>query len=225
MTAIILAGGFGTRLQSIIKTIPKSMAPINGIPFLSYLLKKLSKSGFTKVILAVGYLKEQIISFYGNNFLNLEISYSIEETPLGTGGAIIKAIQKVNENYVYVLNGDTYFDIDFSLFNKNLNEFTLAAKKVKNVSRYGELITMGNRIINFSEKGFPKEGLINCGVYFFKTEFILKIKFTDVFSWEKDFLEKYVSLLNFKFIKFSNLFIDIGIPNDYEKAKSLLSYE
>lgn len=225
MTAIILAGGLGTRLKSVINDLPKCMAPINQIPFLTYLLKKLSFSGFKKVILCVSYLKEKVIEYYGDNFENIEIVYSVEESPLGTGGAIIQALKSVTEEYAFVLNGDTYFDIDFKRMIDINKDFVIAANYVDDVSRYGELIVKEDVVINFLEKGTKKKGLINGGIYYFNKSFLLKFQFQKIFSWEKEFLEKHYSKLLFHCVSFSSVFIDIGVPLDYLRAQDLLTNE
>lgn len=226
MTGIILAGGLGTRLRSVLHGIPKCLAPVNNIPFLTFILKKLSRSGFNKVVLSVGYLKEKIIKYYGNKFINLEIVYSSEDAPLGTGGAIIQALKLVKEEFVYVLNGDTFFDIDFDKINDESKDFIIAGNFVSDVSRYGELIINENRVINFLEKGNVKKGLINGGIYFLKKSAIDNYKFPLNFSWEKDFLKKFLNVFPLYCVSFSELFIDIGIPEDYRKAQILLkNYE
>jgi D-glycero-alpha-D-manno-heptose 1-phosphate guanylyltransferase len=227
MTAIILAGGFGTRLSSVISNVPKSMAPINDIPFLSYILNQLSNSGFKKVILAVGYLKESIISFFGHNFKHLELVYSIEEEPLGTGGAIIKALSQVKDEYFFVLNGDTFFDIRFlEMAQIPLTDIIIASKFVNDVSRYGKLIVNENNIVKeFKEKGSNSDGLINGGIYYVRKSFIQSFTFAKRFSWEKDFLERFVLNNFFRVLKFEGYFIDIGIPEDYLTAQKVLVYE
>jgi len=225
MTAIILAGGLGTRLRSVIKHLPKCMAPINGIPFLSFILKKLSLSGFKVVILAVGYMKEVIIDTYKSKFENIEIHYSIEEEPLGTGGAILKAVKLVKDDYFFVLNGDTYFDVDLKIMFNYKSDFLLASKKMNDVSRYGNLIIENNIIKSFGEKGSFGEGFINGGVYLIYKDFLKTFTFPLKLSFEKDFLEKYVALGLFHNLTFDNLFIDIGIPSDFELAQSLIKYE
>ncbi len=225
MTAIILAGGLGTRLRPVISDIPKCMAPIKGIPFLAYILNKLSKNGFNNIIIAVSYLRQYIISYFGNRFNGISISYSIEEEPLGTGGAILKALQLTKEDNIFILNGDTYFDIDYKKLIINKYDFVLAAKFVSNVSRYGKLIVKDDRVINFGEKGPIQSGLINGGVYFLNKKSILNFNFEKKFSWEKDFLEKYINSVYISYIKYDNFFIDIGIPEDYTKANLLLKYE
>jgi len=225
MTAIILAGGLGTRLRSIVKDLPKCMAPINGVPFLSYILKKLSLSGFKKVILAVGYLKESIIETYGTHFESIKIQYSVEEDPLGTGGAIINALNLVKDDYFFVLNGDTYFDIDYKLMFNRKSGFLLASKKMNDVSRYGNLIITNNIINSFGEKGSTGSGFINGGIYLIKKNFLKDFTLQNKFSFEKDFLEKNVKLGKFHTLSFDKLFIDIGIPSDFELAQKLLRYE
>ena len=130
MEAIILCGGLGTRLRSVIKDIPKPMADINGAPFLQILLEFLLRQGVKKVILAVSYKFEVIQGFFGSDFKGLKLIYSVENTPLGTGGAIKQALEFADENENFVLNGDTFFDIDLSVL-KLLPEskITVALKK------------------------------------------------------------------------------------------------
>lgn len=225
MTAIILAGGLGTRLRSVVKDLPKCMAQINGIPFLSYILRKLSISGFKKVILAVGYLNEIIIETYGYKFENIEIYYSIENEPLGTGGAILRSLDAITDDYFYVLNGDTYFDIDFKKMFIKKSNFIIASKEIEDVSRYGNIQFENNIIKAFGEKGSKGKGYINGGVYFINRRFLNGFSFPRKFSFEKDFLERNVILRHFNVITFNDLFIDIGIPSDYELAQNLLRYE
>ena len=113
MEAIILAGGFGTRLQSVVHDVPKPMAPVADKPFLAYLLDQLDRQGCTHAILAVGYKKEVIQNFFGSNYKGISLSYSVEDKPLLTGGALKKALKQATEDAVLVLNGDTFFDVDF----------------------------------------------------------------------------------------------------------------
>src|ERR1700752_2462097 len=109
--AIILAGGFGTRLREVIQDLPKPMAPVNNKPFLDYTLKYLAHYGIKKTVLSVGYLSEKIIAQYGNSFADMELAYSVEEEPLGTGGGIRLAMQQCQDYDVLVTNGDSFFDI------------------------------------------------------------------------------------------------------------------
>lgn len=151
MEAIILAGGFGTRLQSVVSDVPKPMAPVAGNPFLQYLLDELDEQGFTKVILAVGYKKECIMEYFQNQYKNIQIVYSVENEPLGTGGCIQQAMQFVDEDFVFVLNGDTMFKIDFNQMAK-LQCLAIACKKMVQFERYGEITISSGIITSFAEK-------------------------------------------------------------------------
>jgi D-glycero-alpha-D-manno-heptose 1-phosphate guanylyltransferase len=220
---IILAGGFGTRLTSI-EDIPKAMAPIDKVPFLEYLLNYLTYFNITKVHLAVGYKHEVIKKHFGNQFKGLELNYVIESEPLGTGGAIKKALKKVKSENVIVLNGDTFFEVDFESFDQfhtsNNADITLALKPMSDFDRYGTVSYDDDfRITSFAEKKYLNEGSINGGVYLMKTNIFNGIKFPENFSIEKDFFEKYYS--EKKLMGFINegYFIDIGIPTDYTKAQ------
>lgn len=230
--AIILAGGFGTRLQSVISDVPKPMAPVNDQPFLNYQLNYLKHYGVKKVILSVGHLHEKITSYYKNNFNGLEIEYSIETSPLGTGGGIRKAVELCTSKSILVLNGDSFFDIDLHTFYNHHITFnadcTLALRKVQNASRYGtiELTAAdggrGRKIISFKEKNtIEQSGIINGGIYFLNCRlFLQKTEAGRNFSIEKDFFECKLKELNMYGIEFENYFIDIGIPEDYNKAQN-----
>ncbi len=216
MEAIILAGGFGTRLQSVVSDVPKPMAPINGRPFLYYLLKNLKQSGFSHIIFAVGYKKEFIIDYFKDEFIGMKISYSIEETPLGTGGCIKKALGLANEDYVWVLNGDTYVDFEYK---DNINTFSMVLKKMEDFERYGEVkVSSSNRIISFEEKKYCNSGYINTGIYLFPKNIFNSFKIGDNFSLERDFFSNNLDKLNIKALFTEGYFIDIGIPEDYRKA-------
>ncbi|MDO9001702.1 MAG: nucleotidyltransferase family protein [Bacteroidota bacterium] len=226
-TAIILAGGFGTRLQSVISELPKPMAPINNEPFLNYQLNYLKHYGIKNVILSVGYLSEKIKEYYGSNFNGLEIDYVVEETPLGTGGGIRLALEKCKDDSVLVLNGDSFFDVDLIKFfnlHKSKNSInSLALRRVDNANRYGTIeINHENKIISFQEKSnSSKEGIINGGVYILNKKLYLQSTPVNTnFSIEKDFFEKQLTNLIITGFEFDGYFIDIGIPEDYTKAQN-----
>lgn len=225
-TAIILAGGFGTRLQSVVSDLPKPMAPVNGQPFLNYQLNYLKHYGIKKVILSLGYLPEKIKDFYSNNFNGLDIDYVIEKDPLGTGGGIRLALEKCTEEKVLVLNGDSFFDVDlikfYRLHSQNNSDISLALRKVSNAERYGTIEKdKDHRIISFKEKsGLAKEGIINGGVYILdKKIYSASTPSNKNFSIEKDFFEKELQSIQIKGFEFEGYFIDIGIPEDYTKAQ------
>lgn len=220
MEAIILAGGFGTRLKGVISNIPKPMAPVNDRPFLSYVFDNLINEGINRFVLSVGYKYEVIEKFYGDSYKSCEIIYSVESNPLGTGGAIKKAIKYINDQYFFIVNGDTFFKTDLKkgikkIFSKTF-DIIIFLKKMKDFDRYGSVeLDRHNKIISFQEKKNIQLGLINSGVYLSSKRILEKLPNVDVFSFEKDFLEKRVTELNFKAIIKEGYFIDIGIPEDY----------
>ncbi len=225
--AIILAGGFGTRLKSVVFDVPKPMALVNERPFLDYQLLFLKHYGIKKVILSVGHLHEKISDHYGTDFEGLEIDYSVEKDPLGTGGGIRLAIEKCTSKSVLVLNGDSFFDINLNSLNNQhgmfLSDCSLALRKVENASRYGTIKQGSNcTIISFTEKtGEEKPGYINAGIYILNKEvFLQKTPAGKNFSIEKDFFEKKIKELNIFGFPYQGYFIDIGIPEDYEKAQN-----
>jgi D-glycero-alpha-D-manno-heptose 1-phosphate guanylyltransferase len=223
--AIILAGGFGTRLQHIVNDVPKPMAPINEVPFLSFLFKKLIVSGIEHVILSTGFLHEKIEEFYGNSFETLRISYSKEDAPLWTGGAILLAMGKIKTDNVFVLNGDTMFDIDFKAFNdfhfSKQTNLSIALREVDDVARYGSVIIDNqNKISNFTEKNQTSgNGLINGGIYAINKCLFSQVNLQGKFSFEKEIMESYYDRLDFYGLAFNAYFIDIGIPEDYARAQ------
>ncbi|HBK1737820.1 TPA: nucleotidyltransferase family protein [Campylobacter jejuni] len=214
MQAIILCGGLGTRLKSVIKNIPKPMAPINDKPFLEFIFEYLKKQGIKEVILAVSYKYEVIKEYFKDEFLGIKIKYSIEKEPLGTGGAI-KETLKFIKNEAYVLNGDTFFDIDLSKLKLNGSKICLALKQMNDFDRYGTVeLDSKNYIKLFKEKEFKKQGLINGGIYFLNKDIFNDFTLQEKFSFE-EFLQENYEKLKAKAHIFDNYFIDIGVPGDY----------
>ena len=224
-TAIILAGGFGTRLQSVIQDVPKPMAPVCGEPFLNYQLKYLSHYGIKHIVFSVGYLHDKIISYYQNQYEGLTIDYVIEKEPMGTGGGIRMALESCNEEHVLVLNGDSFFDVNLHHYAKTFNLLNathgLATRSVDDAARYGTIETENMRIISFREKsGIHEPGSINGGVYLLnKQHYINHTPVGQNFSIEKDFFEKQLHACFIAGIEYKSYFIDIGIPEDYQKAQ------
>lgn len=223
MEAIILVGGFGTRLQKVVSDVPKPMAPINNIPFLVYILNWLNKYDVTHVVLAVGYKKEIIINYFGNQYKNIKIDYSIENTPLFTGGAIKKSLTRCSENDVFIINGDTYFDVnldDLIKQHSKLNaDFTISVKEMNEFDRYGTVkIDEKKQVIGFEEKRHYKQGYINGGIYCIKKNILDKIN-KKAFSFEKEYMEQYYDKDKIYAFCSNGYFIDIGIPEDYKKAQ------
>ena len=226
--AIILAGGFGTRLQGVVKDVPKPMAPVNGKPFLTYILDYLIDYGYTKVVLSVGYLHEKIVEHFGNQYKTLQIDYAVETEPLGTGGGIAYAMSKCTSDNVLVINGDTMFKVNLSEFEQFYAEkkclLAIALREVDDIARYGS-VTIGNNnmIILFSEKGASAgRGFINGGVYMIDRKLFEKYPKTGRFSFEKDLMEKLYTQEQFFAMPSDGYFIDIGIPEDYSRAQQEL---
>jgi len=225
MEAIILAGGLGTRLQGVIGAQPKCMAPINGKPFLSYLLDYLDAQKCTRVVLSLGYKHKVVIDWLETQDIYFELDFMVESEPLGTGGAILGAIEECESDDVVVVNGDTLFLADLKQqmsFHKEHNAATtLALKEMKDFDRYGVVNTNSSGLITaFEEKQFRKEGQINGGVYIINREAYMQKPLQEKFSFEKDYLEKFLKEKKFYGYKSDSYFIDIGVPADYEKAQA-----
>ena len=224
MDVIILSGGLGTRLRDVVKNIPKTMALIDNKPFLEYTLKKLKQYNVKNVILAVGYKKEYIEEYFGNKYIGMNIIYSEESEPLGTGGAIKKALEKTKEKNIIVINGDIYQNVNLEELmkehiqsNKNV---TLTLKEMSNFDRFGSVrFNRYKTITEFKEKEFTTKGYINVGVYAMKRNIFDNILLNDKFSIEKDYFNKYADKNIFNAYLYNGEFIDIGIPSDYEYLK------
>ncbi|RTI69759.1 D-glycero-D-manno-heptose 1-phosphate guanosyltransferase [Campylobacter jejuni] len=216
MQAIVLAGGLGTRLKSVVQDLPKPMAPINGKPFLAFVLEYLKKQGITEVILSVSYKYELIQEYFKDEFEGMKIRYNIEKELLGTGGAIKDAL-KLIQNQAYVLNGDTIFDIDLKKLVLNDSKICIALKQMQNFDRYGTVNIDDQGIVtSFEEKVFKKQGLINGGIYLLKKDIFDEFDLEKKFSFE-EFLQVNYKILKIQTQIFDDYFIDIGIPWDYKE--------
>lgn len=254
MDAIVLVGGLGTRLRQVITDVPKPMAPVGDVPFLDILLEKLLRhSVIERVVLAVGYKREIVQSYFGDRAYNRKILYAIEKDPLGTGGGIRNALAHTRSREVLVVNGDTLFEVDIEAMveshRRQSADLTLALKPMQDFSRYGTVILentalentavkTGNigksseesylsasRVIGFQEKQHQTEGLINGGVYLLNQTLFdgLEKRLPHRFSFETDFLEVYLQRLKIHGFTSTGYFIDIGIPEDYSRAQHELA--
>jgi D-glycero-alpha-D-manno-heptose 1-phosphate guanylyltransferase len=223
MKALVLAGGLGTRLKQRVPDLPKPMAPVAGRPFLEYILDRLILGGITEIILSVGYRADVITSHFKDVYKNAKITYAIESEPLGTGGAIANALSGLNVNNILIVNGDTLVDIDYSNFIKwylaTPDSFAIVLKEISDVNRYGSIIINEGIITGFHEKGQTGPGLINAGVYLISTSIFNKYSLNGSFSLERDILQKNCSILCARAFMTNSYFIDIGIPDDYDKAQ------
>ena len=212
--AIILAGGFGT-----------PMAPVNGRPFLTYILDYLIDYQYTKVVLSVGYLHEKIEEFFGTQYKSLEIDYAVETEPLGTGGGILFAMSKCETDNVLVINGDTMFKVDLDAFEQFHQDkeglLSIVLREVEDVSRYGSVVMdSDNRITLFAEKQLSSgRGYINGGVYLIHRDLFAKYPQPEKFSFERDLMTQFYTQEPFYAMPSDGYFIDIGIPEDYARAQ------
>lgn len=225
--AIILAGGLGTRLRGAVPDLPKCMAPVNGEPFLTYVIRHLLANGIEKFIFSLGYRHEAIESFLKERFATINYISVIENEPLGTGGAIQLACEHASEENVLIVNGDTLFKIPidelFHLHTKQNAECTIALKPMQNFDRYGAVeINNKNIVQRFREKHFYKEGLINGGVYVLNVPAFLAKELGAKFSFEKNYLEIFCKENKMAGNIQQGYFIDIGIPEDFEIAQQEL---
>ncbi len=223
---IVLAGGLGSRLQPVVSDVPKCLAPVQQKPFLYYLCNWLGRQKVSRVIFSLGYKSELVTAYLDTcrEQFPLEIVFSVEEEPLGTGGAILLAMQHVLGDDVLIINGDTFFDIpldDFVQFHRNgMADCSIALKPKAEADRYGLVhLNEQHQVIRFSEKEKGSAGLINGGIYcMFKNSF-LSIPFPKAFSFEKDFLQAMVTEREMLGYVSDAYFLDIGIPEDYERAQ------
>ena len=226
MEAIVLAGGFGTRLREVVPDLPKPMAPVAGRPFLDILLTALARKGFSRVILSLGFMSDKVQEYFGEQFAGMELVYEVEDTPLGTGGAVRQALTRCLEDHVFVFNGDTYLDLEVAdveaHWQKHHNPI-IVARKVLDTARYGRLHTINGRVIGFLEKGMFGPGLINAGCYVLPVAILDEFALRQAFSLEVDFLAKTVVTQHVNLFVTDGHFIDIGVPEDYMRAQSELA--
>lgn len=221
MEAIVLAGGFGTRLRSVVSGVPKPMAPVAGRPFLELLLASLKARGITRVILSVGYMYDVITSYFDEHPIGLDLEYEIESAPLGTGGAMRAALRRITSEYALVLNGDTYLDLEIrelSAMWPGDRTPVVVARNVEDVARYGQLEVYENRIVRFLGSGNRGPGIINAGCYLVPSNMLADVRLPAAFSLEQDFLAPSPSLSLRAFVT-NGHFIDIGVPEDYARAQ------
>jgi len=230
MKALILAGGFGTRLAHIISDVPKPMAPIAGVPFLEYLISHLRNSGVDSVIMLTGYLSSVISDHFGDGTrFGIPIDYQVEKEPLGTGGAVALALRErfPEGESVLVVNGDTFFDFDLQCFlefqGKRSAPLVVGLKLMESADRYGSVLLQGSRISAFKEKAPGQgEGYINGGVYILDSRILSYCPLSQGFSFEGRVIPAALKAGAIEGIPFGGRFIDIGIPEDYGSAQELL---
>ena len=222
--AIVLAGGIGSRIASVAGGLPKALLDVAERPFIEYVLDQLSDAGVERVIIAASYKWETIKAYLGSHYKNMLIEYSIEETPLGTGGAIKQAFELYLVKRAIVVNADTLFRIDLESLVAEHDAadafISVALRQVPDMSRYGAVTLSGSTLTSFGEKNVSGPGLINGGIYVIDSEFWNTSKTPQSFSFERDVLESYTDLgMIDGFVK-TGYFIDIGVPADLERARN-----
>jgi D-glycero-alpha-D-manno-heptose 1-phosphate guanylyltransferase len=225
--AIVLAGGFGTRLRHVVPDLPKALAPVAGRPFIDFLLESLAAAACKRVVMAVGYRRELIIEHLGSRFAGIEIAYSVENEPLGTGGATRDALAQLRSSEAIVLNGDTWMDLDFAAMiaaHRSVDaRVTIAVREVADVARFGAVEVDQGRVTAFADKGRSGAGLINAGAYVLERDLFEQDQLPRAFSLETDFIGPNLGHLSPLAFRTEGTFIDIGVPDDYARARALLS--
>ena len=221
--AIVLAGGFGTRLRGVVDDVPKPLAPVAGRPFLAWLLDRLAAGGMRRCILATGYLSELIEQRIGTRWQGMDIAYSLEPEPLGTGGAIRLAASRLHGDAAHVLNGDTWLEYEPAALEDAAcaagASMAIALARVEDVTRYGAVEIDHRRVTGFREKGEAGPGWINAGCYFLGAEALAALPARDAFSFEQDVLQPRVQAGVVAAFTATAGFIDIGVPEDYTRAQ------
>jgi len=223
--AIILVGGRGTRLQSVVSDVPKPLAPVGGRPFLAWLLDLLRAQGMRRVILATGHMAKQVEAFVGSDWSGMDVDYSHETSPMGTGGAVQQAVARLQGESVHVLNGDTFLRYAPSGLVAATSRIGagigVALAHVDDVARYGAVGVHDGRVTGFQEKGGRGPGMINAGSYYFSRAGLALLGRATPFSLETEVLVPQAGVGNVAAFCETSGFIDIGVPEDYERAQRM----
>lgn len=224
--AIVLVGGLGTRLRSVVADVPKPLAPVAGRPFLAWLLDALAARGMRRIVLATGYMAELVHDVVGTEWLGMTILHSVEPEPLGTGGAIAMARQHILGEAVHVLNGDTFHDYDpfaLEVHTRSLScPVGVSLARVGDVGRYGAAMIREGVVVEFSEKGKAGPGFINAGCYYLGRDALSGLG-TGAFSFETTILAPAVARGQVAALCGTGRFIDIGVPEDFARAQDFFA--
>lgn len=223
--AIILAGGLGTRLRGVVSNVPKPLAPVAGRPFLAWQLDYLISSGVSRFILSVGFRADLIEAYFGKAYRDREIVYAIESAPLGTGGAMQRALSFARSERVFAFNGDSLCDVDLVVLRRltqsRQGAIGMYIKHVDDAGRFGviKFDEVTHEVLGFAEKSTPVPGWINAGVYDLPRDVLEHACIELPFSFEREILQTFPSsrLLAQPAGAF---FIDIGVPDDYKRAQA-----
>lgn len=206
------------------------MAPIAGKPFLQLLLENLQRHNFSRIVLSIGYMGDIIQDYFGDRFQDLQLVYAVEEEPLGTGGGIALALSHTQTTHSFVLNGDTFVDLNYQhmhdycfALSEPRSSIFMALCEMDDATRFGTVSTEKSLIHSFNASGKPGRGTVNAGVYLVKSDLFSSYDLPRKFSFEYDFLEAQLESLRPQAYIIDKPFIDIGVPEDYEKAKKIFS--
>ena len=220
---IILCGGQGTRLRSVVGDSQKVMAAVGDEPFLDLLIKYIRAQGGRRVILATGYKADDVEAHYDGRFKDMTIEFSREEEPLGTGGAIKRAWSKIQSENFFVLNGDSFCPIEFEtmmdLHIAYQSAATVALAKVEDGQDYGSVMLDDAGCVTAFQEKVPTGNLtyVNTGIYCFRDDLKKELPSTRKFSLERDF---FPSIIGKGFCGYvaDKSFHDIGTPERYKEA-------
>ncbi len=229
-TCFILAGGLGTRLRPVLEGVPKCLAPIAGRPFLAHQLESLARGGVRKAVICTGYLAEQVSDQFGSQFAGIDLAYSAEDEPLGTGGAVRLAASRTLGSEFLVVNGDSFTDVDYenvvSAFFASGRQPLMVLTEVSDTARYGRVEwaeqttgPIASPVKQFLEKGVAGPGWINAGNYLLPREVTEARPVGVPFSLERDVFPELVSCHRLLAVQSGRMFIDIGTPETYATAE------
>lgn len=230
VTAVVLAGGLGTRLRAAVSDRPKVLADVAGQPFLERIFDQIHTFGIRKVVVCTGYMAEHIEHLYKDSFKELSITYSREHSLLGTAGAIRFALEHISTDRALVLNGDSYCDFDYHAFkafhDAKEADASLLLTYVEDCARYGSVvIDTEGKIESFIEKsGAGGAGFVNAGVYLMERSLIKEIPPGRILSLEKDVFPRLIGRSFFGHASNAPMFIDIGTPQSFQQAQTLFPW-
>ncbi len=228
LTAAILVGGSGTRLRAVVADRPKALVPVRGRPFLAYLLDQVVATGIRQVVLCTGYLGEQVRAEFGTVYRSLNLVHSHESTPLGTAGALRRALPLLQSDSVLVLNGDSFCQADLNEFwifcQSHATGAALLLTRVADMQRYGQVeVDYSGRVLRFNEKGKASgRGWINAGIYLLAAPFIQMIPASGTVSLEHEMFPAWLDRGLFGY-RGGGRFIDIGVPESYAAADAFFA--
>jgi len=227
LEAVVLAGGFGTRLRAVVPDLPKPMAPVAGRPFLEILLSMLAQKGVQRAVLSLGHQADLIVRHFGGRYAGIELVSEIETEPLGTGGALRAALSRCKGDAALVVNGDTFLDLELDALAARWQQRhvpLIVGRAVDDTARFGRLDVSGHVLLGFAARGAGGPGVINMGHYVLPTAlFEGQAGLPKSFSFEADFLAPRARELGFEVFVTEGLFIDIGVPEDYARAQHELA--